>query len=79
MYLAKNWLREDAAGSIGHGNAEKLPAIGNLIRTGNWQQVYSAMETQSREACLRWNNIYYFFISTELLVANPPLPMTMPV
>ena len=31
---------------------KNVPAIGNLIRTGNWQQVYSAMETQSREGML---------------------------
>jgi len=31
---------------------KNLPSIGNLIRTGNWQQVYSAMETQSREGML---------------------------
>ena len=31
---------------------KNLPSIGNLIRTGNWQQVYSAMETQSKEGML---------------------------
>ena len=28
---------------------KNVPALGNLIRTGNWQQVYSTMETQSKE------------------------------
>lgn len=27
---------------------KNVPALGNLIRTGNWQQVYSTMETQSK-------------------------------
>jgi twitching motility protein PilT len=31
---------------------KNMPSIGNLIRSGNWQQVYSAMETQSREGML---------------------------
>jgi len=29
-----------------------LPALGNLIRTGNWQQVYSTMETQAKEGMM---------------------------
>ena len=45
--------REDAEGRILVMEVLKnVPAIGNLIRTGNWQQVYSAMETQSREGML---------------------------
>jgi len=45
--------RQDAAGRILVMEVLKnLPSIGNLIRTGNWQQVYSAMETQSREGML---------------------------
>jgi len=45
--------RMDASGRILVMEVLKnVPAIGNLIRTGNWQQVYSAMETQSREGML---------------------------
>ena len=45
--------RQDASGRILVMEVLKnLPSIGNLIRTGNWQQVYSAMETQSREGML---------------------------
>jgi twitching motility protein PilT len=31
---------------------KNVPALGNLIRTGNWQQVYSTMETQSKEGMM---------------------------
>lgn len=31
---------------------KNLPALGNLIRTGNWQQVYSTMETQAKEGMM---------------------------
>ena len=31
---------------------KNIPALGNLIRTGNWQQVYSTMETQSKEGMM---------------------------
>ena len=31
---------------------KNVPAIGNLIRTGNWQQVYSTMETQAKEGMM---------------------------
>ncbi len=31
---------------------KNVPAIGNLIRTGNWQQVYSTMETQDKEGMM---------------------------
>jgi twitching motility protein PilT len=31
---------------------KNIPAIGNLIRTGNWQQVYSTMETQAKEGMM---------------------------
>ncbi len=31
---------------------KNMPAIGNLIRTGNWQQVYSTMETQAKEGMM---------------------------
>lgn len=31
---------------------KNMPAIGNLIRTGNWQQVYSTMETQVKEGMM---------------------------
>lgn len=31
---------------------KNVPAIGNLIRTGNWQQVYSTMETQQKEGMM---------------------------
>jgi twitching motility protein PilT len=31
---------------------KNVPAIGNLIRTGNWQQVYSTMETQVKEGMM---------------------------
>ena len=31
---------------------KNIPAIGNLIRTGNWQQVYSTMETQQKEGMM---------------------------
>ena len=45
--------RQDAAGRILVMEVLKnMPSIGNLIRSGNWQQVYSAMETQSREGML---------------------------
>jgi twitching motility protein PilT len=45
--------RQDASGRILVMEVLKnLPSIGNLIRTGNWQQVYSAMETLSREGML---------------------------
>jgi twitching motility protein PilT len=45
--------RSDSAGRILVMEVLKnLPSIGNLIRTGNWQQVYSAMETQSKEGML---------------------------
>ena len=45
--------REDSDGRILVMEVLKnVPAIGNLIRTGNWQQVYSAMETQSKEGML---------------------------
>jgi len=45
--------RQDAAGRILAMEVLKnMPSIGNLIRSGNWQQVYSAMETQSREGML---------------------------
>ncbi len=45
--------RTDGAGRILVMEVLKnMPSIGNLIRTGNWQQVYSAMETQSREGML---------------------------
>lgn len=45
--------RQDGAGRILVMEVLKnMPSIGNLIRSGNWQQVYSAMETQSREGML---------------------------
>jgi len=44
--------RMDTSGRILVEVLKNVPAIGNLIRTGNWQQVYSAMETQSREGML---------------------------
>jgi twitching motility protein PilT len=31
---------------------KNIPALGNLVRTGNWQQVYSTMETQSKEGMM---------------------------
>ncbi len=31
---------------------KNIPALGNLIRSGNWQQVYSTMETQSKEGMM---------------------------
>lgn len=31
---------------------KNIPALGNLIRTGNWQQVYSTMETQVKEGMM---------------------------
>ena len=31
---------------------KNLPALGNLIRSGNWQQVYSTMETQGKEGMM---------------------------
>ena len=31
---------------------KNVAALGNLIRTGNWQQVYSTMETQSKEGMM---------------------------
>jgi twitching motility protein PilT len=31
---------------------KNVPAMGNLIRTGNWQQVYSTMETQVKEGMM---------------------------
>ena len=31
---------------------KNIAALGNLIRTGNWQQVYSTMETQSKEGMM---------------------------
>ncbi|MDA9962936.1 PilT/PilU family type 4a pilus ATPase [Opitutales bacterium] len=31
---------------------KNVAAIGNLIRTGNWQQVYSTMETQAKEGMM---------------------------
>ena len=31
---------------------KNIAAMGNLIRTGNWQQVYSTMETQSKEGMM---------------------------
>ena len=31
---------------------KNMPALGNLVRTGNWQQVYSTMETQSKEGMM---------------------------
>ena len=31
---------------------KNVPALGNLLRAGNWQQVYSTMETQSKEGMI---------------------------
>ena len=31
---------------------KNIPALGNLVRSGNWQQVYSTMETQSKEGMM---------------------------
>ena len=31
---------------------KNLPSLGNLIRSGNWQQVYSTMETQGKEGMM---------------------------
>jgi Tfp pilus assembly pilus retraction ATPase PilT len=31
---------------------KNVPAMGNLIRTCNWQQVYSTMETQVKEGMM---------------------------
>ena len=31
---------------------KNIPALGNLVRSGNWQQVYSTMETQSIEGMM---------------------------
>ncbi len=31
---------------------KNVSAIGNLVRTGNWQQVYSTMETQTKEGMM---------------------------
>ncbi|MFP6900071.1 MAG: PilT/PilU family type 4a pilus ATPase [Opitutales bacterium] len=35
---------------------KNIPALGNLIRTGNWQQVYSTMETQLKEGMTTMEN-----------------------
>ena len=45
--------RADGNGRIpGHGGFEEHALGLNLIRTGNWQQVYSTMETQSKEGMM---------------------------
>ena len=38
---------------------KNVPALGNLIRTGNWQQVYSTMETQSKEGMMTMEQHYF--------------------
>ena len=38
--------------NFSNGSFKNIPALGNLIRSGNWQQVYSTMETQSKEGMM---------------------------
>ncbi len=66
--------RADGAGRVLAMEVLKnVPAIGNLIRTGNWQQVYSSMETQAKEGMMTMEQhlfhlLQYGFITEESAV-----------
>ncbi len=54
---------------------KNISAIGNLIRTGNWQQVYSTMETQTKEGMMTMEqhlmHLYqHGFVSRESVLTN---------